>query len=356
MGISGLKSLLPGQPINAFDYLGCGRQTPSRRVAVDAANPLFACVARHPKHAFAGDYAPAMAEWRHLLEMNKARNLNALMVFDGERYDAKANETARRSVTREKALAKISAAVSQGSEPALAVYAAAVQITDEVLLLAIKLCREMNVDFVVAPREADPQLAAMRDANGASIPVISADTDMLALGVKEWIALDRAGWFTGAALLYRPEEWTVDPQFPLIGEIQRLGWAVLAYVGALLGDDFTMERCGVFGVGVPVAYTVLAGVGDRASLTAQTIVAALSREVAAGRVPRVRAQERAMLADGSMVAAIARAVGGFVLAPHWIHRFSIRNPLSTSVMSPNRRVDSMILVVSTIFGSEIEDG
>ena len=314
MGISGLKKLLPSRPINAWEFLGCGGPQQTRQVAIDAANPLMACLSRHPKHAFAGDYEPALMEWRHLLEAVRARGVKAVMVFDGQRYAAKANESARRSSERESYVSKIEAALERGEEPLLSHYASALHINDAVSLLAMKVCEHVGQEFVVAPFEADPQLAALRDAARRPLPVISADTDMLALGVNEWIVLDHAGWYTGAATLFAPGEWAVDPDYPLVALHKRLGREVFAYMGALVGCDFTVARCGVYGVGAELAIDTLSAAS---ALTASAVTAALSAQIAAGKGKRLRDAERAALVDGTLAEEIARAVGGFELASHY---------------------------------------
>ena len=107
-------------------------------------------------------------------------------------------------------------------------------------LMAVKVCRDMGVVFVVAYEEADPHLAA------AGCPVISADTDMLALGVAEWIAPEPGFWYTGKAKLYRPDSW-VGTGFDAV--YKQHGARGFQYAGALLGNDFTELACGVYGLG-----------------------------------------------------------------------------------------------------------
>ena len=114
MGIKGLKKLVPGQPINLFDYLGCDGQTP-RRALVDAANPLFASSVKYPKHAFADDALPSMVELRHLHEHCNSRRLSTIWVFDGAPYEPKANEHARRAVSRLRSVARVEAALDAGN-------------------------------------------------------------------------------------------------------------------------------------------------------------------------------------------------------------------------------------------------
>eukprot|EP01052_Picozoa_sp_SAG31_P055215 SAG31_NODE_15123_length_769_cov_1.511940_1_plen_211_part_00 len=101
MGINHLKSLVPGQQIDAWQHLGCYQQTKSRRVAVDVANILFKACTAHAWQCFDGDLTGAMAEFRARLEQMLAINLDFVLIFDGGKYEAKINEDIRRAASRE---------------------------------------------------------------------------------------------------------------------------------------------------------------------------------------------------------------------------------------------------------------
>jgi exonuclease-1 len=67
-----------------------------------------------------------------------------------------------------------------------------VDITPEMALQVIKYLRKEGVEFVVAPYEADAQLAALANLgkeNGGIAAVITEDSDLLAYGcskVRSW--------------------------------------------------------------------------------------------------------------------------------------------------------------------------
>lgn len=68
-----------------------------------------------------------------------------------------------------------------------------VDITHEMALELIKRCRAMNVDCVVAPYEADAQLAYLNKA-GLADYVITEDSDLILFGCRKILfKLDLAG-------------------------------------------------------------------------------------------------------------------------------------------------------------------
>ena len=320
MGINGLKGELTHEVIDAWQYLQCGRATKSRKCVIDASNPLHLCAVRHPKQNFIADHRPAMGDWRRMLEGCIARNLDFSMVFDGGRNPRKINESLRRSATKEKAIDVIQAKLDANQEPTLSDYTAAVQVTGMMTLMAVKVCRDMGVAFVVAYEEADPHLAA------AGCPVISADTDMLALGVAEWIAPEPGFWYTGKAKLYRPDSW-VGTGFDAV--YKQHGARGFQYAGALLGNDFTELACGVYGLG-PLAVVKILTMVPAAVLNGATIVATLTTELSADapELRRMRTEEREALAsaDGCRLLAesLDSAVGAYVLAPSYMPDASVQ--------------------------------
>lgn len=71
-----------------------------------------------------------------------------------------------------------------------------VDITHEMALKLIKQCRELNVDCVVAPYEADAQLAYLNKI-GLADYVITEDSDLTLFGCRKILfKLDLAGWCT----------------------------------------------------------------------------------------------------------------------------------------------------------------
>lgn len=59
-----------------------------------------------------------------------------------------------------------------------------IDVTHEMALELIKQCHEMNIDCIVAPYEADAQLAYL-NINGIADVVITEDSDLILFGCKK---------------------------------------------------------------------------------------------------------------------------------------------------------------------------
>lgn len=72
-------------------------------------------------------------------------------------------------------------------------FSAAVDITPEMAYKIVQVAKQMGVEYVVAPYEADAQLAYMYKSGRADI-VITEDSDLLAFGVKRcFYKMDHSG-------------------------------------------------------------------------------------------------------------------------------------------------------------------
>lgn len=70
-----------------------------------------------------------------------------------------------------------------------------VDITHEMALNLIQECRKRNVDCIVAPYEADSQLAYLNIRNFAHV-VITEDSDLILFGCTK-VILDNSKWSFG---------------------------------------------------------------------------------------------------------------------------------------------------------------
>lgn len=75
--------------------------------------------------------------------------------------------------------------LDKGKE-ALSLLRRSVDVTHKMALNLIKQCREINVDCIVAPYEADSQLAFL-NLSGIAHLVITEDSDLLLFGCKRVI-------------------------------------------------------------------------------------------------------------------------------------------------------------------------
>ncbi|GAQ78461.1 putative DNA repair protein XPGC [Klebsormidium nitens] len=118
--------------------------------------------------------------------MLKHNKVVPVVVFDGARLPMKAGTEAERRRNKnnslEEARAKLAAGDERGAEEA---FQRSVDITPQMALQVMKYLRREGVDFIVAPYEADAQLAALASAgkeNGGIAAVITEDSDLLAYG------------------------------------------------------------------------------------------------------------------------------------------------------------------------------
>lgn len=197
-----------------------------------------------------------------------------ILVFDGKRNEYKCYEDIRRRDKRDSAAARVAAArEAVGGEVQAKDLQAMVAVTSTVIALAVKVCRDMGVKFIVAPGEADGQLAAQSEGD----LVVSADGDMLALGVVRWVSVSPGGWFSGAATMVDTAAFTGEhaASHPLVGLIRDNGPGpalVVAYAG-LRGCDFSELPSGILGVGFNAAVEALKGAAS--DLTPSGLIAQL---------------------------------------------------------------------------------
>lgn len=114
-------------------------------------------------------------------------NVKPILVFDGSYLPSKAGQEAQRRKTRQENKAKGLAFLRAGNrQQALECFQKCVDITPEMALEVIKECRKKGVDCIVAPYEADAQLAYLMKA-GIAQAIISEDSDLLVYGCQKVI-------------------------------------------------------------------------------------------------------------------------------------------------------------------------
>lgn len=120
----------------------------------------------------------------HRVRMLIHFHITPVLVFDGAELPMKAETHADRRARREDAYAKAEAAYAAGDfRKAEEWYQRACPVTSEMARQVIRQCRQMNVEYVVAPYEADAQLAWMM-ASGVVDSIITEDSDLLVYGAS----------------------------------------------------------------------------------------------------------------------------------------------------------------------------
>ena len=121
-------------------------------------------------------------------------NVKPIMIFDGAKLQMKAGTENERERHRTENKRKAEEFLRQGNTVmAHKLYSAAVDITPEMAYKFVQVAKQMGIEHIVAPYEADAQLAYMWRTGKADI-VITEDSDLLAFGVKKcFFKMDKSG-------------------------------------------------------------------------------------------------------------------------------------------------------------------
>lgn len=214
MGITGLIPFLEkaSTPVNL-------KQLQGSSVAVDSYcwlhKGVFACAEKLIRGETTDIHIQYCLKYVDMLMRHK---IKVIMVFDGRHLPAKAETERRRREARNesKELAKEYLRRNE-IDKARSHMRRAVDVTHEMALELIKACRTRGVDCIVAPYEADAQMAWL-NKQGLAEYIITEDSDLTLFGAKKILfKLD----LTGQALLVdssklylamgcKPEKYTFD--------------------------------------------------------------------------------------------------------------------------------------------------
>ncbi|KAK9541989.1 hypothetical protein VZT92_001994 [Zoarces viviparus] len=190
MGISGLLQFIKdaAEPINVKKYKG-------QTVAVDTYCWLhkgaFSCAEKLAKGEPTDQYVWYCMKF---VEMLLAFSVKPILVFDGRNLPSKKEVERARRERREGNLQKGRQLLREGKlSEARDCFTRCVNITPAMAHNLIKAARARGVDCVVAPYEADAQLAYLTKC-GLAQAVITEDSDLLAFGCKKVILkMDKQG-------------------------------------------------------------------------------------------------------------------------------------------------------------------
>ncbi|XP_058453956.1 exonuclease 1-like [Malaya genurostris] len=124
-----------------------------------------------------------------------SHDIKPILVFDGRHLPAKAATEAKRRESRESSKKKAAELLRNGQiEEAKSYLRRCVDITHEMALQLIQECRKRNIDCVVAPHEADAQLAYLH-RKGIAQAIVTEDSDLMLFGCsKVLFKLDLTGY------------------------------------------------------------------------------------------------------------------------------------------------------------------
>ncbi|BGP24345.1 hypothetical protein JCM10295v2_003255 [Rhodotorula toruloides] len=168
MGISGLLPLL-----NEIQKPSHVKEWSGKRVAVDAYHlALGKPTVKYVNYAM------------HRVRMLKYYGVTPFLVFDGGLLPSKMGTEDDREKRRSDALAKGNAFLAEGKAgQARECFVKAVDITPAMAYQLIKALRAEGVEYVVAPYEADPQLAYL-EKSGIVDAIVTEDSDLLVFGCR----------------------------------------------------------------------------------------------------------------------------------------------------------------------------
>ncbi|KAL7416292.1 PIN domain-like protein [Mrakia frigida] len=184
MGIQGLipVSVILLKPAHTWkdisDYSG-------KTLAVDAYVWLHKGAFSCAEELVRGKQSPKLVNYcMHRVRLLKYHGVKPYIVFDGGDLPAKLGTEDDRAQRRSENLLKANALHDQGRiKEARELYTKCIDVTPELALQFIKALKAENVDFVVAPYEADAQLAYL-ERNGIVDGIITEDSDLLVFGCK----------------------------------------------------------------------------------------------------------------------------------------------------------------------------
>ncbi|CAM0910547.1 unnamed protein product [Alopecurus aequalis] len=238
------------EPVHIKKYAG-------QRVGIDAYSWLhkgaYSCsmeLCMDPRSAGARRY---ISYFMHHVNLLRHHKVVPVVVFDGGSMPCKSGTDKDRHKKRELSLVLGKEKLEQGNTAAaIDFFRKAVQITPSMAYQLIQILRSENIEFVVAPYEADAQLAylATLDADqGGIAAVITEDSDLIAYGCTAIIfKMDRFG---------KGEEFIMEKTLKTVKDglsFQDFDQNLFTGMCVLAGCDFLPS---ISGIGTKRAYSLI---------------------------------------------------------------------------------------------------
>ncbi|KAM0749596.1 PIN domain-like protein, partial [Meredithblackwellia eburnea MCA 4105] len=120
----------------------------------------------------------------HRVRMFKHHGVTPLLVFDGGPLPSKRGTEMERKKRRDDAKEKAMSLLKQGKEKeAREYFVKAVDVSPEMVWQVIKALKHENIEYIVAPYEADPQLRFL-ELHGFVDAILTEDSDLLVFGTE----------------------------------------------------------------------------------------------------------------------------------------------------------------------------
>eukprot|EP00127_Corallochytrium_limacisporum_P006568 Clim_evm40s230 gene=Clim_evmTU40s230 len=245
MGISGLLPLLKDNIRKAHvkEYKG-------KKVGVDAYGWLHRGVYRCAREVVLGKHTTGYVDYCiDRCMMLKHFGVKPVIVFDGGPLPAKKMTEDKRRENRQAIKRKAMLLEAEGKKKqAVEMFQKCCDVTPQMALSLIRALRKRDIEYLVAPYEADSQLAYLYK-NKLVDGVISEDSDMLVFGIRHLLLkLDREGNCDEIAI----DDWS---EVTISGKSLR-GWTQLDFMHMciLSGCDYLDN---VKGMGLKKAFNLL---------------------------------------------------------------------------------------------------
>jgi exonuclease-1 len=240
MGIPGLLPLL--KPITRDKHI---KEYSGMRAAVDGLCWLHRAI----NSADESDMAKYISICMYLINLLLSNGIRPVVVFDGMSLPAKSATNEKRRMVREQCLLKMIEAERNGFYSDADRYRRqAMVVGDEAVQAFIAALCDANVDYIVAPYEADAQLAFMSLRNLVDV-VITEDSDCLVYGCRRILfKMDSSG--RGQEICRRDLGQNKNPDFE--------GWTDEQFklFCCLAGCDYVPR---VPSVGIKTAHKIVTG-------------------------------------------------------------------------------------------------
>ncbi|KAG0706957.1 exodeoxyribonuclease 1 [Suillus ampliporus] len=248
MGISGLLPLLKSIQVHRqlSDFAG-------QTLAVDAYvwlhRGVYACATEIATGKHSTKYVDYAMQRVRLL---RHHNIRPYIVFDGGPLPAKTGTETERKQRREENLAKAKTLASQGRhKEAREYFVKCIDVTPQMAYQLIKALRAENVPYIVAPYEADAQMAYL-ERIGIVDGIVTEDSDLLVFGCRKVLfKLDSVS--STIVSISRADFGSVTAAE---GGISLLGWSDAQFraMAILSGCDYLPS---IPGVGLKTAWSLL---------------------------------------------------------------------------------------------------
>ncbi|XP_059644515.1 exonuclease 1 [Cornus florida] len=252
MGIKDLLKFMKPyvQPIHIKKYAG-------KRVGIDAYSWLhkgaYSCNMELCLNLEGDKKFRYLNYFMHRINLLRHYKITPVVVFDGGNIPCKASTDHERHRKRKTNLDLAMAKFNEGNVNAASeLFQRAVSITPSMAHQLIQILRTENIEFVVAPYEADAQLAylsSLEEEKGGIVAVISEDSDLLAYGCLAIVfKMDRYG---------NGEEIVLDKVFEFVAGVpsfQDFDKELFTGMCVLAGCDFLPS---VPGIGIAKAYSLV---------------------------------------------------------------------------------------------------